>query len=141
MADFNGLYSPNDNQIIINSRTAQGFGDGTYIEVERNKPEQFTTKTGAKGESTFVENLDLSGTIKIHVKQNAAEEHIYYRGLLNSKSIFPIQIVRVVDGYSEKVTVANAMIKVAPRKSMAQDEETRIWEFSCAKILENDTAA
>lgn len=140
MGDFLGTYSPGDVQILVNGRTLRGVADGSFIEVERNKPEEFTTKTGARGEGTFVENLDKSGTIKFHIKQNATDENTFLHSLLAGKAVFPVQIIRARD-YTEKVLSLNSMIKVRPRKSFSQDEETRVWEISCIRIDETDTAA
>jgi hypothetical protein len=135
----NGLYSPDQVQLIVRGRTMQGFGDGTFIEWKYNKPEKFSTKTGAKGEGTFVENLDRSGVFTVHIKQNAAAEHQFLRSLLNSKAVFTTQLLRVIPGYSEAGNATNCMIKTEPQKSYAQDEETYIWEIGALSGQFNDT--
>ncbi len=140
MAEFNGVYSPSDSQAIIGNRVAQGYGEGTFIEIKRNKDTEFDTKVGAQGEGTFVENKDKSGDVVLSIKQNATEEHAYYRSLLNAKAIFPINVVRVRDGQVEKVTCLQCMVKRAPRKKMTDTEEVYVWEFSVIRIIENDTA-
>ncbi len=141
MAEFNGVYSPGDVVLVVGTRTMQGFADGTFIEVERAKGDEFTTKVGAKGEGTFVENLDKSGKIKFHIKQNASEEHEFMQSLYASKSIFPVVMTRTRDGHTEKAISPQSMIGVRPRKSMSQDEENRVYEIACIRIDENDTAA
>jgi hypothetical protein len=138
MADQNlGLYSPKNVNVDIAGRLMGGFGNGTFVETERNNPNEFSTKAGSQGDFTFIENPDKSGLIRLHIKQNAGADQQHLTGLLESKAVFPVNITHK-GTYKEIISATHAMIKTQPRKSFADDEETRVWEIAVGKLTETN---
>lgn len=131
-----GVYSPKDVSLIIQGRNIEGLTEGEFIRVERNNEADFTSRAGAKGDYTFVENLDKSGNIIFILKQNASD-NTFVRSLLESKTVFSVQIVSK-HNYQELVSATSCMVGVAPRKVYGQDELDREWSLAAGEIIETD---
>lgn len=136
MQKYLGVYNPADVVISVNGIVIEGVEEGTFIEVERDKPEEFLAKVGARGDVTFVKNLNRAGRVRITLKQNATRDHAYLASLAESDAIFDIQIVRTAGGYKELVSAQQCVIGQRPRNNFADDEQPRQWEILCAKIVE-----
>lgn len=131
-----GVYSPDNVDVIVAGLTIDGLGE-EMIEVERLDPEDFKAKVGPKGDTTFVENLNRAGKIKISVKQNAGNAQKYLRALSAARSLFAVQIV-AKGSYTELVNATTCVVGLTPRKNFKADEQDRVWEILAAQIIEQD---
>lgn len=136
--EFQGKYNPNDVDIIVNGVTIQGVDESNFIEVERTKPEEFMARVGAKGDFTFVKNLDKSGKIKLAVKQNATRAMSFLSSLSEAEAVFPVQVVRKVGGYKEFVTATTCVIGLRPRQNFSDTEQARQWEILAGVLIESN---
>jgi len=138
MAENLGLYTPGEISLTINQRTIEGFAEGEFIRTERNNEDEFTVKVGAKGDFTFVENLDKSGRLIIVLKQNAPD-NTYLQSLLDGKVVFPFNLEHQ-GTYKELAGATFAMIGSRPRKTMGQEELNREWFLVTGRLIESDKA-
>jgi hypothetical protein len=136
--EFQGKYNPEDVNIIVNGVTIEGVDEQTFVEIERLKPEEYMVKVGAKGDYTYVRNLDRSAKIKITLKQNARRSMNYLASLLESDAVFDTQIVRKAGPYKELVQAINCVIGLRPRINFAAEEQPRQWEVLSGKLTETD---
>lgn len=134
-----GVYSPKENDLIVKGRTIEGFSEGEFIRIERDDENEFTPRIGAKGDGTFQENPNKSGTFVFLLKQ-LAPDNIFLQSLKEAKTIFSCE-VRSKHGYQELGNGANCMIRVAPRKVMSMEGESdREWRIGALEIVETDKA-
>ncbi len=138
--EFQGKYNPDDVAIIVNGVTIEGVDESTFIEIERMKPEEYTARVGAKGDYTYVRNLDKSGKIKITLKQNARRSMNYLASLLEADAVFDTQVVRRAGGFKELAMATTCVIGLRPRLNFAAEELPRQWEILSGKITETDKA-
>lgn len=136
MQKYLGVYNPADVVISVGGIVIEGVDEGSFIEIEREKPEEFMAKVGARGDVTFVKNLNRAGKIRLNLKQNAARDHAYLASLAESDAIFDVQIVRAGGGYRELVSAQQCVIGQRPRNNFADDEQQRQWDILAAKIVE-----
>lgn len=139
--EFQGVYNPADVDIIVNGVTLQGVDEASFIEVERTKPEEYMARVGAKGDFTFVKNLDKSGKIKVSLKQNARRSQEFLSSLNESDAVFATQIVRRGAGFREMVQATTCVIGLRPRLGMSDTEQARQWEILAGVLLETDKPA
>lgn len=137
--EFQGVYDPSQVDIIVGGVTLQGVDEGTFVETERMKPEEFTAKAGARGDFTFIKNLDRTGKIKITLKQNAARGNEYLSSLNESDAVFDAQIVRK-GNYKELASATTCVIGLRPRLNHGDTESPRQWEILCGVLKETAKA-
>ena len=139
-----GLYSPNQIVLEVNNRTMQNLSLDEFLRTERTTEEEFRVRAGAKGDYTFVQNLDRTGLIIAVFKQNAPENS-FLQSLKEAGTIFSVNISRrsvgaAGDNLEEIVKATNALIGVAPRKTFSQEESDREWSIVCGELVETDKA-
>jgi hypothetical protein len=139
--EFQGVYNPADVDIIVNGVTLQGVDEANFIEVERMKPEEYTARVGAKGDFTFIKNLDKSGKIKVTLKQNARRSNEFLASLSESDAVFACQVVRKGPGFREMVQATTCVIGLRPRLGQGAEEGPRQWEILAGVLIETDKAA
>ena len=133
-----GNYNPSDVIVRIGTRVIKGFADGTFVEVARNNPAELTPVPGAKGEYTFVENNDKTGTVTITLQADA-ESNIYMNSLSGSKAIVPIFISRKGKNVQELVTATEAVVQEKPQKSYDAENPARAWVIGAGNLIQSDT--
>lgn len=134
-----GIYDPATVNLIISTRTIEGFGDGTFIEVARTNPKELTAQVGSRGEFGLVKNRDRSGTISF-ILQPESESAIFLNGLVGSDTIFPVLVQRLGETIREIVTAPEAWIEEIPQKSFDQENPQRTWLIGCGDLSQIDLA-
>lgn len=136
MAQNLGVYSPGNVNVIVNNRTIGGLADGEFVRTERNTPEEFRTKAGAKGDFVFEENLDKTGSLIIVLNQNSPD-NTFLQSLLDGKSVFSAAIVSR-NNYKEEAKASFCMIGTRPRSTMGQETVNKEWTIICGRLVEVD---
>jgi hypothetical protein len=136
MPDNFGVYSPGDVNLNVNDKTIGGLDTDEFIRTERNNEDEFTVKVGAKGEFTFVENLDKSGRLIFVLLQNAPD-NAYLQSLLDGKIVFGFDM-NIKHEYREVASAIVAMIGSRPRKTMGIEQGSREWMLIAGSLVESD---
>ena len=87
---FADSYNPKLVNLFMKTHRVVGFAEGTMINGSRNNDKQ-SQNVGSKGEVTFVENADKTGTVEITLKHNSASLR-YIRRLFKTGEKFPISV-------------------------------------------------
>ena|SRR4030067_778176 len=133
-----GIYNPDDVNVIVNNVTIEGFAEDELVRTERLDENEFTTKVGAKGDYTFVKNLNRAGSIILTLKQ-ASPSNIKLQALKYSSALFSVTITSK-HNYSELASGVNCMVGIAPRKKFGKDEDVREWNLITGDLVETDKA-
>ncbi len=75
------VYDPRLVNVLIDGTYLTGFGDGTFVQAEKDE-ENYTTHVGAKGEISRARNANPLGTITVTLKSTSPSN-----ALLNSKAL------------------------------------------------------
>lgn len=89
-------YDPTKVNVYADSKKTVGFAEGTMISGNRNTDKQ-SFNVGSKGETTFVQSADKTGTIEITLKHNSASLS-HYNQLFMSGKKFSISVSDTQDG-------------------------------------------
>ncbi|MFP4015807.1 MAG: phage structural protein [Halanaerobiales bacterium] len=81
-------YDPTRVNIFAKTHRIVGFAEGTMINGSRNTDKQ-SLNIGSKGEATFVQSADKSGTVEITLKHNSASLE-YLNRLFKTGEKFPL---------------------------------------------------
>lgn len=89
-------YDPKAVYLFTKNHRVRGYASGTFISGERNNDKQ-SINAGSKGEVTFVENADASGTVEVTLKHNSASLP-YLKRLYDTGEKFPVTANDMRDG-------------------------------------------
>lgn len=89
-------YDPKMVHLMADGHRTVGFSEGTMISGSRNNDKQ-SLHVGSKGEGTFVENADKSGTVEITLKHNSPSLS-YYNRLFKTGRKFALSAIDYRDG-------------------------------------------
>ncbi len=133
-----GVYNPDEVNLIINGWNAEGFAEDEMIRTERLNENEFTAKVGAKGDFTYVKNLNKAGNFIATFKQ-ASPSNIKLQALKESGALFPV-VLTTKHNHQELASGTSCMIGIAPRKTFGKDENDREWNLITGELLETDKA-
>ena len=68
-------YDPKNISVIVDGKIISGFGDGTFVLVERNN-QAWNLKVGVDGEGTRAKSNDLSGKFTFTLMQSSASNDV-----------------------------------------------------------------
>lgn len=99
-------YDPTNVHLTVNGNKIVGFAEGTMISGSRNTDKQ-SQNVGSKGEVTFVQSADKTGTIEITLKHNSASlsdlKSLYDRGVKFNISVYDSTDWSTISGTQAKV--------------------------------------
>ena len=121
-------YDVRDVNVIVNGRVITGFSDGSSIEAEKNQ-DNFTPHVGVKGEVTFAESNDETGTVTITVK-STSPSYPYLTSLANRRGESAIVPIQIVDLNTNSVQVGGNEARVMQPASAEWGNEESDREFS-----------
>ena len=133
-----GIYSPGEVNMNVQGRTLEGFAEDEMIRTERLDENEFSARVGAKGDYTFMENLNKAGNFIITLKQNSPS-NIFLQSLKEGKTLFAVTIT-TRHSYQELASGTACMIGIAPRKTMGKEEGDREWNLVTGELIETDKA-
>lgn len=130
-------YDPTAYDLLIDGVPADQFADGTFIKVQYTSPIN-NTKTGAKGDSTFLKQSDPTGTMTFRLKQTSLMNVVLATAALTDRATtggIPAFAVMLVDVQGLPVASGTAKIgKAAERSFMGgsnnRDEPVCEWELA-----------
>lgn len=100
-------YDPTKVNLFAKDHRTVGFAEGTMISGSRSTDKQ-SMNVGSKGEVTFVQTGDDTGTVEITLKHNSASLS-YYKRLFDTGEKFPITANDITDGSRMGGTEAKVM--------------------------------
>ena len=100
-------YDPKKVNVFAKNHRVVGWAEGTMISGSRSEDKQ-SMNVGSKGEVTFVESGNQSGTIEITLKHNSASLP-YFKRLYDTGEKFPITANDMRDGSRMGGTEAKVM--------------------------------
>jgi hypothetical protein len=100
-------YDPKKVNVFAKNHRVVGFAEGTMISGSRSSDKQ-SMNVGSKGEVTFVESGDKSGTFEITLKHNSASLP-YFKRLYDTGEKFPVTVSDIMDGSRAGGTEAKVM--------------------------------
>ena len=128
-------YSPKKVVVTVKGIPLGGYTDGTFVEVDYTS-DAFTIVTGADGESTFVENADVSGTITITLKASSDSNDIlsslHNQDRADLSGVFPV-FIKDTTGRDTFVAAEGRIMKMATG-TKSNDLDDRTWVIGCLKI-------
>lgn len=127
-------YDPKLFSIICGGKIIQGFGDSTFIKIERNQ-QAFQLKMGTDGEGTRAKSNDNSAKVTITLMQSSPSNDdlssFAQLDALANAGIFPLFLR---DGSGRTVASAvTAWIQKLPDSEFSNEAQTRDW------VIETDT--
>ena len=120
-------YDIKDVNLIIDGKVITGLGEGTPIQAEKNE-DNFTTQVGAKGETTFSETHDKTGTITVSVK-NTSPSYPYLVELANRRGENAVISAEIVDLNTNAVEAGGNEARVLKPADMELGNEETEREF------------
>ena len=133
-----GIYDPANVFVTIGFRDIEAFAEDEMVRTERLDENEASARVGAQGDYTFQINQNKAGMFILTLKQ-LSPSNPYLQSLKEAKSIFPVAI-RSTHNYLELATASQAMIGIAPRKTMGKEESDREWQIVCGELIETDKA-
>ena len=127
-----GTYDPKQVTLNISGVLVSGFADGTFIKVERIKPEIYTTHVGAHGEVGRTKSNDRTGKITFTLK-GTSPSNAKLDLLKNS----PLPIPFGVKNNSTSMFVAgstNSWLSKDPSVEFGLEETNVEWEITCDEL-------
>lgn len=126
-------YDPDQISVIVGGQIMSGFGDGTFVSVDRNS-DAFTLQMGATGAGTRSKSNNRSGRITVSLQQtsesNDALQAFATADELSNSGTFPV-LVKDNQGRSLYAAEIAWVVKV-PTGAYATENSNREW------ILETD---
>lgn len=89
-------YDPTKVNLFVKNHKVVGFAEGTMINGSRSNDKQ-SMNVGSKGEVTFVQSADETGTVEVTLKHNSASLS-EFKSLFDTGEKFPINVNDSQDG-------------------------------------------
>jgi len=128
-------YVPEDILVIIGGAIMSGFGDGTFVVVERDE-DTFSKKTGANGRTTRTKSSNKSGSITLTLQQTSPSNDIlsaiHAIDEQTGNGVVPV-LIKDKRGTSIHSSPA-AWVKKPASASYAKESEDREWVLDCADL-------
>jgi len=125
-------YDPDKVILVLGGINITGFTDAD-IEVTFNDEDSVKEKVGIKGEHSFTENQDRSGTIKFALKETSPS-NLVIEAFDKSKVSIPVLLKDTSDS---KLTVISdgARVKNRPARARGKEEGDVEWMVACPKLV------
>lgn len=125
------MYDPKSTIFIVAGVICEGFANGSFIKVKRNK-EVYTQKVGGHGDVVDVRSVDKTGTITITLLA-ASNTNDALSALLSADELAPYGTMNiplmVKDSNGSTIVAGNGRIKGWPEVEVSEDEPHREWVF------------
>ena len=125
-------YDPNKSSLVVNGFNVSGFSDED-IEIKYNDEDDVKEHVGIKGEHSFTENQDKSGTITFSIKNSATGNLAFLDALQKSRASFPVMF-KSWGGVSFTAAADEARIKNRPTKTFGKEETMTGFVIACAEL-------
>jgi len=125
-------YDIKDVNVIVDGVVITGLAEGSVITSEKNE-DNFSTHVGVKGEVTFAETNDPTGTITITLK-NTSPHVRYLESLANRAGQNAIIGVQIIDLNTNAVNVSGNECRVmkSSDKEYSNEETEREYNIMVA---------
>ena len=132
-------YNPSSVALIIAGVIVEGYADGTFIKVKRNK-DLYSQKVGAYGDVVKVRSADKSGTLSVTLLATSNTNDFLSALLLadeaasNGTTEVPLMLK---DNNGNTIIAGNGHIKGWPEVDISVDVPNREWtlNMSCLQIF------
>lgn len=134
---LNATYDPLNVTLQIGPVTVTGFSDED-IEVAFTDEEDVKQHVGIKGEHSYTENADKSGSITFSLKQDAKPTMQLLEILRLTKSSFPVLLQDISTGNEVKITTVDGRIQ--NRRNPKRGKETSFEQYiiACGTLIVAD---
>lgn len=120
---------------VIGGRPITGFAKDSSIQVERTS-EQFTKRTGLKGNTTRSKNPDKSGTITLTLEQTSSDnDYLTGKHELDDKygtGVFSVMIKD--DNGTTLVDAPEAWVSKLAKVDLAVEAGERVWTIDVSDL-------
>jgi hypothetical protein len=133
------LYNPESFILLIAGLEVDGFSDGSFIKIKRNK-DLYTQKVGAKGDVVDIKSADRTGTLTMSIFSTAASNQTLSGLILadekakNGTKNIPI-LLRDTNGNT--AATAFGRIKNWPEIDKGIEEKAYEWVFNLRDLTIN----
>jgi hypothetical protein len=129
-------YDPKQVSVIIGTRAAQGFADGSFVSVDRNE-DAFTLLVGADGEGCRAKSNNKSGRVTLTL-MSSSEFNDYLSELaladeLTGGGVVPLMIKD--NSGSSLYSSATAWVVKHPTADFAKEAGTREWVLETDELI------
>lgn len=128
-------YDPSQVAFNVGGIDTNGFADGTFIKIARNK-DAWTTVVGSDGEGTRVKSVDISGTITCTLSQSSPSND-YFSSLATkdeSSSSGSVPLLLKDANGTTLVKVKVGWVKKKPDSEFSNANSNREWVFESTAI-------
>lgn len=132
MSALLGTYDPKSVSVIVNGYTVSGFAEGTFVKVERVKPETYITHVGAHGEVGRTKNTDKTGRITITLK-GTSPSNVILDVFKNLSAPIAMAVLNKSDR-SFAAAASNAWVSKDPANEFGAEESNVDWEIMCDEL-------
>jgi hypothetical protein len=134
-------YDPSSIVITFGPDILRGFGEDTFVKVERAE-DRYTTKTGVDGEGAFSRNNNRSGTIEVTLLSTSASNAVLSAHVvLDDDSPVPLpplpMLVKDLLGNSLH-SAASVRVSKLPASEYQKEVGERTWIFSTTNLRQFD---
>lgn len=128
-------YDPKDISVIFGGKIITGFGDGTFVVIERNE-QTFNLKVGVDGEGTRAKSNNKSGKITLTLMQSSASnDDLSAFAAADELSNTGVAACLLKDGNGSTVcAAATAWIQKPANVENAKEVSTRTWVIESDEI-------
>lgn len=129
-------YDPKLFSIIVGGKIISGFGDGTFIKLERNQ-QAFQLKMGTDGEGTRAKSNDLSGKLTITLMQSSpSNDDLSSFAAADQLANAGAVPCFVKDGSGRTVaSCETAWVQKLPDSEFSNEAQTRVWVLETAALV------
>lgn len=129
-------YDPSDVKASLAAIQIGGFGDGTFIAVDKAE-DTYSVSVGATGTVTRVRNRNDSGTVTITIQASSTSNDLlsglHTLDLLTNAGKGPL-LVKDIEG-TTLVFAEEAWIKKVSPIEFSKDMPVRVWVIECPKLI------
>jgi len=128
-------YDPAEVSVIIGGHIVSGYGEDTFVEVERNE-DMFTRQSGADGEQSRSKSNDLSGTVTITLKQTS-ESNDVLTGYAVADEVSNAGLVSILikdNNGTELHSAETAWVRKQPTSAFGRESGERVWVLETGEL-------
>ena len=129
-------YDPKQVAVIIGTRAASGYAEGSFVKVERNN-DAFALMVGADGEATRAKSADKSGKITITLLASSDyNDYLSELALADELTGGGIVPALIKDNSGRSLhTSATCWVMKMPTNDFAKDNGTREWVIETDELI------
>lgn len=129
-------YDPSQVAFNVGGVDTNGFAEGTFIKVTRNK-DAFTTVVGSDGEATRVKTIDISGLLEVTLQQSSPSND-YFSSLATRDEQSSTGNVPIFMTDKNGTTIARCKtgwVKKKPDSEFSNVSSNRVWVFETGALF------